>query len=89
MAGQNPDLISLKQTQICLSEPRLKWGSCFCKLSLRGCNTPYPKIEISDFWCYRWNSRTPSTDHRWTHGPSCRSVVHDRKLPQNSVRKFG
>ncbi|WMV29345.1 hypothetical protein MTR67_022730 [Solanum verrucosum] len=28
-------------------------------------------------------------DLRWTHGSSCRSVVRDRKLPQNSVRKFG
>ncbi|WMV21760.1 hypothetical protein MTR67_015145 [Solanum verrucosum] len=36
-----------------------------------------------------WHSRTPSTDRRWTHGPFCRSVVRDRKLPQNSVRKFG
>ncbi|WMV08018.1 hypothetical protein MTR67_001403 [Solanum verrucosum] len=53
------------------------------------CSTPYPKIEILDFWCYRWHSRTPSTVRRWTHGPSCRSVVRDRKLPQNSVRKFG
>ncbi|WMV50969.1 hypothetical protein MTR67_044354 [Solanum verrucosum] len=23
----------------------------------------------------QWHSRTPSTDCRWTHGPSCRSVV--------------
>ncbi|WMV29225.1 hypothetical protein MTR67_022610 [Solanum verrucosum] len=37
-------------------------------------------MEISDFWCYMWHSRTPSTDRRWTHGPSCRSVVTDRSL---------
>ncbi|WMV29865.1 hypothetical protein MTR67_023250 [Solanum verrucosum] len=27
-------------------------------------------------------------DRRWTHGPSYRSVVRDRKIPRNSVRKF-
>ncbi|KAH0686030.1 hypothetical protein KY284_016583 [Solanum tuberosum] len=53
------------------------------------CNTSYPKIEISESRCYRWHSRTQSMDRRWTHNPSYRSVVRDRKLPQNSVRKFG
>ncbi|WMV29639.1 hypothetical protein MTR67_023024 [Solanum verrucosum] len=27
-----------------------------------------------------WHSRTPSTDRRWTHGPSCRSMTE--KFPR-------
>ncbi|WMV25538.1 hypothetical protein MTR67_018923 [Solanum verrucosum] len=48
-------------------DPQYPRHACSLKKALYGLK------QAPRSWFERWHSRTPSTDRRWTHGPSCSS----------------